>query len=485
MSKSAQQQSNYLDILTLARAGSTSYALTEYIRLGLDNIRNHEDIMSLHGRLYKDAYLSESGSQARKAARNSAEKYEAAFQDTRGFYSGINAATMSLLAGFDIDMVKMRTRRILDILPPTDTLNRETKYFVEATRAEAQLLLEHEMGAQESFKIAVEHDPLNYVAHASTLKQFHMIARHRGVRYGWLSEFNPPSTVHFAGHIFYAADLDTDQLDDLKMQISEAIQQADIGFGFGSLAAGSDILIAETLLEEGGELHVSLPVAEEDFVRGSVAAFGASWTKRYETCKAKAASFTVVSNFTDWPNSQLDRQAALMSMGAAIRQGDLLSVPSAQLLIWDQNEALSGTSREAREWAKSGRAQHVIPFKGKRVAASQQSTDVVYEFATCVSTSSDRDRQLFRSFNSAITNAIVKRGAQPDIKQGLSLEIGSPQSELSDLSDKLRERAVPGSIMLSELAANYLALNHNGEYAADLMGQLDDGQSVYALRIIG
>ena len=34
--------------------------------------------------------------------------------------------------------------------------------------------------------------------------------------------------------------------------------------GYGQLACGADILIAEALLDRGGELHVVLPFAEED-----------------------------------------------------------------------------------------------------------------------------------------------------------------------------------------------------------------------------
>jgi len=110
--------------LNLARAGSTQFALSEYLRHGLDKIRSDEDIMALYGRLYKDLFLSQSGKEAKHSAQFSAEKYETAFKDTQGFYSGINAASMSLMAGFAEDMVRMRAQRILDILPATEAFCR-------------------------------------------------------------------------------------------------------------------------------------------------------------------------------------------------------------------------------------------------------------------------------------------------------------------------------------------------------------------------
>ena len=63
----------HASILKLARAGSTKFALSEYRRQGLDKIRDHEDIMAF---MY-------------------------------GF----------IRASFPEDMVRMRTKRILNLLP--------------------------------------------------------------------------------------------------------------------------------------------------------------------------------------------------------------------------------------------------------------------------------------------------------------------------------------------------------------------------------
>jgi len=167
-------------VLALARAGSLEFALKEYQRYALEKIRHHEDIMALGGRLYKDLYLQNSGKEALEYAQKSAAKYEAAFQDTQGYYSGINSAAMALISDMPWYIVKTRVENILTLLPPTENLSPENHYFVEATRAECLLILGQSSEAKNALRKAITFDPLNYTAHASTLKQFKLILDKRG-----------------------------------------------------------------------------------------------------------------------------------------------------------------------------------------------------------------------------------------------------------------------------------------------------------------
>lgn len=151
-------------VLALARMGSLDFALSEYQRYGLADVRHHEDIMSLGGRLSKDLYLRATGKDATKHALNSAQKYEAAYHDTHGYYSGINSATMALLAGMPQEVIKERATLIQKALPPTENLSPTEYYFIEATRAECFLLLGKPQTAKETLQIAIQHDPLNFTA---------------------------------------------------------------------------------------------------------------------------------------------------------------------------------------------------------------------------------------------------------------------------------------------------------------------------------
>jgi len=380
--------------------------------------------------------------------------------------------------GLDQDIVDVKARRILEILPPTDQLDREAKFFVEATRAEAHLLLFQNDNAQQALRLAWDHDPLNYIAHASTLKQFRMIAEYRNENYPWISEYSPPISVHFAGHIFSTADaaksaffLPKNKYEDLKTQVSHMIQIQDIGFGYGSLAAGSDILVAETLLDEGAELHITLPVPEDIFIKQSVEPFGMSWLKRFEGCKSNASSFQIVSDDRNWPNFELDKQAALTSMGAAI-----------QLLIWDNGSAESATHRDATIWTGSNRPQFIVPFNEERKNVSKLKSKTKYKYKITVSDDLTKTPTQYDSFETALSKTVAKRKKYPNIKQGINLEITAEGTTQSNAANRLQEKAVQGGIFISQLAANYIAVNHFSTHAADLIDKFDNGESYFALR---
>lgn len=363
-------------VLALARAGALEFARSEYKRYGLDKVRHHEDIMALGGRLLKDMALARSGKDRQEYAHQSADKYEAAFRDTKGYYSGINAASMALVAGVPPAIVTDRARTILKLLPDVNALENEDLYFAEATRAEAHLILGETHKAAQILREAIFHDPLNFTAHASTLKQFRMILRARKEPLAWTAPFAPPKAAHFAGHLFSPDTearsgqnkLNNKEIKDLRVEISEAIQTNDIGFGFGALAAGSDILIAETLLQEGAELHVVLPTNEQDFLEFSVAPFGKSWVKRFQTCLKKASSVRTLSEKQAWPDSELGSYSSQIAMGLAVMRAATLSTGMAQLLVWDGKESVDpmSTASDAKIWHETERAQISIPYLGAR-----------------------------------------------------------------------------------------------------------------------
>ena len=474
-------------ILDLARHGSVRFALSEFVHQGFDKVRHDEDTMALHGRLYKDLFLSQSGRHAIESARESAIKYETAFKETKGFYSGINAATMSLLAGFDEEMVKMRAERIIDLLPPTDTLDYETKYFVEATRAEAQLLLGEVSNARQSMQQAVDHDPLNFSAHASTIKQFRMIAAHRGEAYDWVSDFQPPNTFCYAGHIFGISGeadpknqcLSSKQIKALKVEISELLQTHDIGFAYGALAAGSDILIAESILEEGGELHVTLPINIEAFCEASVKPFGTPWVRRFKSCLKQASSIKIISETAKQRSESLEEQSSLANMGEAIRRAQYYGVGAVQLLIWDEKPRKSNTAADVVLWGETGRPRLVIKYEGPR-SNRKTNTAPRQGHVEFVLKSADGKFELkFDDLLSALNKAVEHRkDTDFEMKQVLDVSI----TDETYLGDCFLKHSLPGSIVLSERVANYIAVYHFDDFSADYIGDLAGGEKIYALR---
>ena len=477
-------------VLALARAGSLDFAWAEYRRYGLDKVTAHqdakllEDILGLGARLLKDLFLASSGREARDYALRSSEGYEAAFKLTGGFYSGINAATMGFMGGMDEAMIQDRAQDVMRQLPPLTEIDKETLYFIEATRAEALLLLGETYSARNVLRGAIRHDPQNYTAHASTLRQFKMILQQRGAGIDWLVIFEPPKPAHFAGHLFKIGDqtktgmLSTAAQDKLKIDISDAIQLNDIGFGYGSLAAGSDIVIAEVLLDEGCGLHVTLPVEPELFITHSVEPYGPEWTARFKSCWDAASSRDVVTHSTMWPQYETDRFSGNITMGKAILQADYLSVSALQLLVWDDRAGDKGTARNASDWREAGRDRIVVPYPGLRSEkfAPPEASKVTVQAS--LFNKATGEAGVFPGIYAAVEKALeIKSADTHTARIGLHIDI-LPLDEGSTVTAReLADNAVPGGILVSEAVVSFLLLNRGSEFMMDYMGRLGSGDA--------
>jgi len=444
--------------------GSLDLAIEEYERFGLDAVRHDEDIMALGARLSKDLYLASQGKAALEHAQDSTAKYEAAFKDSGGHYSGINAATMALAADMPVEVVIDRANKILEQLPPSGNLTPEDHYFIEATRAECYLILGEDTKTRQALRAAIAFDPLNYTAHASTIKQFKIILDKRAADQSWLAEFRPPRPLHYAGHIW----LDTDeQFKDFPLKISDLIQRHDIGFGYGALAAGADIVIAEGLLEEGAELNVVLPASVESFAERSVHLFGSSWVSRYESCLDRAHSITILPN-TELPQHEAHTiLASQMAMGQAILRGTHTGVSAAQLLILDPSRTRSLTAYHAKEWAESGFDQLRLGLSTDLKLESPRLS-VPDSICVLVKTDTGKPAKKFTSFKTAIAkaNEAAKNGAAVALHFDL---LGS-----DDVLDALTAQNLKGTILVSEAAAGYAALKHSPNYAVIFAGIVID-----------
>lgn len=467
-------------VLALARAGSLTFARQEYARYGLDKVWHDEDIMALGGRLYKDLYLSSSGMTARDFALESAERYEAAFRATGGYYSGINAATMAWLGGVPNEIANMRAQRVLELLPTQDLPEKTDKYFVEATRAEARLLLGEESAAQSALQEAWDHDPLNYVAQASTLKQLKMISKKLEQPLSWLSNFMPPQSVHFAGYIFADSIPESDLLD-LKEEVMDSIQRQDVGFGYGALAAGSDILIAETLLDQGAELNVVLPSSKDAFIETSVRPYGAHWLDRFETCWEQAASRQELDFGSSQPTDILTGLTSAMSMGMAIRGADRLAVPATQLLICNPDDRVSQTATDAALWKEFGRDQTFITSPPTQSSTNTPREPLVgsleYTLVDGIKENAHIETEMAAILNSAYQ---LRESGDHRFKLGIHACLkGNPNAQI--VAQSLQEAALPGGIYVSDMAANLIALMAHDTQSVSYVGRTQDDYEAYAL----
>ena len=450
-------------VLALARAGALDFAMSEYNRYGLAEVDDHEDIMALNGRLSKDLYLCSSGPKAAGHARDAAQKYEVAFQKTLGYYSGINSATMALMADMPAERISARIEAIQALLKSNREVTPTDRYFLEATRAEVFLLKGERSKAIAALHGAIDYDPLNYAAHSSTLKQFMMIVSKRGGSIDWLSDFRPPRPLHFAGHI--RLDQNVEEQEALKTSIVDALQQEDVGFGFGALAAGGDILFAEALLEQGAELHIVLPCAKDAFMRESVTPFGQDWGDRFEDCLAHASSIRILTQGVTWPDTNLNRLSGLSAMGHAKLQGGLLSAAPLQMLILNDAKGVTLTATHAQDWAVTGYPQFKLiggTYRTLNLPAGSKPSDL-----PCWIKYSNQEKAMrCPSVVSAVMTAMKRRER---VQAALHIELGTENVEF--VLDQILSAGAPHSLLASEAFASVFAAMVNDQFKINYAGQ--------------
>jgi len=366
-------------VLSLLRAGALDQAEKEYLHLGLDKASGDEDILALGGRILKSKALEKDGQERAALALDAAEKYSAVYSETKGTYTGINTATLYLVGGAPEKAAKL-AEEILAMLPDRYPDPGEDAYYHMATAAEARLIMGDVAAAQAMLADAIQLDPHNYEARASTLKQFEMLLDTLGRDAGWLDMYRPPMALHFAGHIFgmpgSKQELNATNIHAIEKTIVDAVLAENIGFAYGALAAGSDIVIAEQILACGAELHLVLPCQDEVFLEESVRPFGEEWVTRFYHCISHAKSVHYVSEDTDTADDLTLAFGSEIAMGHAVLKAQALATEAVQMLVWDGQIPSSGagTARDAALWAKTGRRQLMVPYPFQREYNRQDMT---------------------------------------------------------------------------------------------------------------
>ncbi|QAY77382.1 tetratricopeptide repeat-containing protein [Sphingosinicella sp. BN140058] len=349
----------------LARAGALEEAWSRFSAAGFDR-DTRPAALALQGRLLKDKALRATGAARVKLFREAAKMYAHAAQNGSTTYPLINAATLSLLSD-DLDGAASFAGEILRRLSEEPD-EFETPYYHAATRAEALLLLRREHEAAGALRIAIALAPNAWEDHASTIRQFELILTKRGSEADWLDDLRPPRSVHFGGHMSFRSDVSRHGL--LGETVTRALEVENVGFAFGALAAGADIIIAEALLERGGELHLIVPGGPTAFAARSVDPFGPEWRRRYDAVLERAEAVRLIRPLAMAPDAETIAVADEVAMGAALMNARRLESSAVQLLVVDNGAAPepSATYRAQVRWAQGGWRQWLIPAPREAVA---------------------------------------------------------------------------------------------------------------------
>jgi tetratricopeptide (TPR) repeat protein len=314
--------------------------------------------LGVKGRLLKDQALTRSGRERRRYYAEAAAAYRSAATLSGSTYPLINAASLSLLSGDEAQARALAGETLRQVGEDPD--EPETPYYLGATRAEALLLLDREQEARTVFAEAVALAPRAWEDHASTLRQFALILAAQGRDSAWLDSYRPPRSLHFGGHMSF--DPKVMRREHLDEKIAAVLEEEKVGFGYGALAAGADIIIAEALLARGAELHPVLPGGVDAFAAVSVDPFGKTWRKRFDAVLAKSEPVRPVRPLGLPPGPAMIGLADEVAMGAALINGRRLESSAVQLLVLDSAaDGPNGASGRSRDiWAEGGWRQRVL-----------------------------------------------------------------------------------------------------------------------------
>lgn len=334
--------------MALARTGAVDEAWRQFSQSGLA-ASDEPAALTLKGRLLKDRARALHGPARRALFVEAAAAYRQAARRGQGAYALINAATLSLLAG----EAESARASALAVLEADDN---DTPYYQQATRAEALLVLGRLDEAKAALGRAVSLGPRAWEDHAVTLRQFRLILAELGQADDWLSVLAPPRALHFTGHMALSPD---DQLTD---RIAEVLVEEKAAFGYGAVAAGADILIAEALAEAGAALHVVLPANAEVFRERSVRPWGETWVTRYDRLLDLADSVQTTAPDLTHVSASAIALADETAMGMAVLRAASLAGEALQLALLDP-ERPDASGAAATRWRDAGRRQRLVAVR--------------------------------------------------------------------------------------------------------------------------
>lgn len=368
----SSQRPTLAAIIMAARAGSLAHANEMFTGGGFAGLTDDPDALAVKGRLLKDQGLRAKLSERPSLFLAAAKAYGASYQRRPQPYTRINEASLLLLAGQRDEATAIASSLLTDMASGAPIA--ETPYYIKATRAEAQLICGALADAKSGLAAAFACDPDGWADHASTLRQFGLLLDALHADKAWLDGFRPPASLSFAGHLAIAAS----QSHTLRRELDSFLDDTPIGFGYGALAAGADIIIAEALLARDIELHVILPTGIDTFIAQSVTPYEPEWRGRFDACLERAMTVQCVTSVSGAYEPLATKLAADVAMGAAVLNARQLETKAAQLLIIDDGDGPYGTGAATaylgERWTADAQQHLVVMPRSTPVIASGMQT---------------------------------------------------------------------------------------------------------------
>lgn len=351
----------YWGVLALARAGATEQALAHFgplaESLGGDVPRKLRiRIGSLYARLRKDRALSGPAAERAERLAEAARAYEEVFFLYPDPFPGVNASTLWTLAG-DRGHAREIATQVLRLCATQKPAEPEEEYYLRASEAEAALALGNREAAADALEQAAACAGRDFAALAGTRKQLRLLCSAEGIDPAILAPLATPSVAYYLGPSGVAS-LPPGREAVLRGRIDRALASHRVGFAFGSLSAGAEIVFAEAALARGLELKVIFPFEIEEYRQRVVAPAGGDWLARFDRCLAGATDpvhYATTDSFLE--DNGLFLYASRMAMGLALSKATTLDAEARLLVVEDDPESAGGdrfVDHEADFWRASG-----------------------------------------------------------------------------------------------------------------------------------
>lgn len=339
-------------ITSLARSGALDRAWALFCENGQDRVSDDAAVLAVKGRLLKDFGLRSEGTVRNMHFARAEAAYAAADALAPQPWLLINVATLAAFQG-EHDRAATLAGQVLARLDAGNVA--ETPWFIAATRAEAHLLRLEQSAAEAALAEGIRVSQDGWPDHATTLRQLGLILALRNEDSRWLDPFRPPRSLHFAGHLGLAPEGASAGL--LCQEADRIIREERVGFGYGALAAGADVLVAEALVDAGCELHLVLATQVDEFREQSVAPLGAGWVRRFDALLAAATSIACATDVRGEHEPLATALASEVAMGMTALNAQALESEAIQLLVLDQDGGGANTARQGALWHRSDRRQ--------------------------------------------------------------------------------------------------------------------------------
>lgn len=371
----ADEKLKYMAVRALARSGAAERALELFDQYELKNTADL-DIQMLRAALVKDLALRARTTERWALLRDSASLYEKVYDASGDHVPAANAATLYVIAGA-ADRARdwaRRTLRACDAAPADSEIE---KYYREASRAEANLVVGNAGAAQEALAEANRYAKSRLALRAATRRQLRLLCQALGVDPALLQPIAPPAVIHYTGHMIDPPNMRGRFPPELEPSVAAAVAERlarlGVGFAYGSLACGADLLFAEACIARNIELNVVLPFAMDEFKHHSVERGGPGWLDRFERALGKARSLTYATESEYLGDEMLFAYGSQLAMGLALLRAQNLEASAVQIAIWDgePTSGRAGTSIDIRTWERHGRQTEVIDLDVSRRAGTR------------------------------------------------------------------------------------------------------------------